>query len=162
MELHNRRKNIQPLLFLKKNKMKDALICDLDGTLCLFGKKDPYNRDFENDEENPAVIDILYRIDACNQQKAEDFMQIIFVSGRNERHCEVTRQWLKERGLDEYPLFMRGIDDFRKDYIVKKEMYERNIEPKYNVKFVLDDRNQMVTMWRSLGITCLQVAEGDF
>ena len=32
----------------------------------------------------------------------------------------------------------------------------------YNVKFVLDDRNRVVEMWRSLGLTCLQVADGDF
>ena len=30
------------------------------------------------------------------------------------------------------------------------------------VRFVLDDRNSVVAMWRSLGLTCLQVAEGDF
>ena len=27
---------------------------------------------------------------------------------------------------------------------------------------VLDDRNQVVKMWRENGLTCLQVAEGDF
>jgi hypothetical protein len=27
---------------------------------------------------------------------------------------------------------------------------------------VLDDRDQVVTMWRGLGLTCLQVAPGDF
>lgn len=31
------------------------------------------------------------------------------------------------------------------------------------VKFVLDDRNQVVDMWRKdLGLTCLQVDYGDF
>ena len=33
---------------------------------------------------------------------------------------------------------------------------------KYNVHFVLDDRQQVVDMWRSLGLTVFQVAEGDF
>ncbi|MDJ0647343.1 MAG: hypothetical protein QNJ60_01435 [Xenococcaceae cyanobacterium MO_188.B19] len=28
--------------------------------------------------------------------------------------------------------------------------------------FILDDRQQVVDMWRSLGLTVFQVAEGDF
>ena len=36
------------------------------------------------------------------------------------------------------------------------------IKDKYQVDYVLDDRNQVVEMWRSLGLTCLQVADGDF
>ena len=31
-----------------------------------------------------------------------------------------------------------------------------------NVLFILDDRNGVVEMWRSLGLKCLQVAEGNF
>jgi hypothetical protein len=30
------------------------------------------------------------------------------------------------------------------------------------VRLVLDDRNSVVKMWRSLGLECWQVAEGDF
>ena len=30
------------------------------------------------------------------------------------------------------------------------------------ILFVLDDRSQVVKMWRELGLTCLQVADGNF
>jgi hypothetical protein len=30
------------------------------------------------------------------------------------------------------------------------------------VAMVFDDRNQVVDMWRSNGLTCFQVAKGDF
>ena len=36
------------------------------------------------------------------------------------------------------------------------------IKDKYRVLFVLDDRNQVVDMWRDIGLTCLQVADGNF
>ncbi len=36
------------------------------------------------------------------------------------------------------------------------------MQGRYTIKFVLDDRNQVVEFWRSLGLTVLQVAEGDF
>jgi hypothetical protein len=57
---------------------------------------------------------------------------------------------------------MRAEGDTRKDSIIKEEIYRAEIENKYNVLFVLDDRNQVVELWRRLGLTCLQVAEGNF
>jgi hypothetical protein len=57
---------------------------------------------------------------------------------------------------------MRKTDDNRKDCIVKKEIYETFIKDKYNVLFVMDDRNQVVNMWREQGLTCFQVADGNF
>ncbi len=144
--------------------MKRAILCDIDGTLCLFdrSKKNPYDRDFENDTANEAVINLLYRIDDCNFNGIGEWTDIIFVSGRNDKFREVTRKWLDDRGFKIYPLFMRKDGDFRKDSIFKKELYDNEIKGKYNIEFVLDDRNQVVEMWRQQGLTCLQVAEGDF
>ena len=45
---------------------------------------------------------------------------------------------------------------------MKREIFERCIRDLYDIEFVLDDRNQVVEMWRSLGLKCLQVQEGDF
>ena len=50
----------------------------------------------------------------------------------------------------------------RKDSVVKQEMFMAHIAMKYNVLYVLDDRNQVVQLWRSLGLKCLQVADGAF
>ena len=58
---------------------------------------------------------------------------------------------------------MRDGADLRKDSIVKREFYDNEIRDQYFVEFVLDDRNQVVDMWRKdLGLTCLQVNYGDF
>jgi hypothetical protein len=61
-----------------------------------------------------------------------------------------------------FPLFMRGDDDYRPDEIVKRELYEENVLGNYDVVGVIDDRSKVVKMWRELGLTCLQVAEGAF
>jgi hypothetical protein len=46
---------------------------------------------------------------------------------------------------------------------VKAEIYDRDIEPRHGAPFfVLDDRDKVVAMWRSKGLICLQVAEGNF
>jgi len=46
---------------------------------------------------------------------------------------------------------------------VDKEIYKAKIEPNYDVYLVLDDRNQVVDMWRKeLQLPCFQVWYGDF
>jgi hypothetical protein len=57
---------------------------------------------------------------------------------------------------------MRKAGDDRKDSLVKEEIYNNNIAPKYNVFLVLDDRDQVVKFWRSKGLQCWQVAPGAF
>ena len=138
-------------------ELTTAILCDVDGTLALFGDANPYDRDFSKDEVNEPVADILeaYR-DAKN-------VSIILVSGRNNKYYQETVNWLTTKGIPFDALFMpRNPDDQRKDFILKQEVYEKHIKDKVNVLFVLDDRNQVVDLWRSLGLTCLQVAEGDF
>jgi len=144
--------------------MNKAIICDLDGTLCLYDRSSGkhYDRDYENDTPNTAVLDILQRVDVNNFNGEGEFTRIIFVSGRKEDYRGVTRKWLDDLGFNIYPLFMRPLNDNRKDVIVKQEIYEREIKGQYKVLWVLDDRNQVVELWRSLGLACLQVAEGNF
>jgi len=140
--------------------LPSAIICDIDGTLALFGDANPYERDFLKDEVNDRVADILERYrDSSNTQ-------IILVSGRKDKFKDQTEVWLLNHGIPYDTLYMRktlpeGQKD-PKDVIVKQEIYETYIKGKYNVLFVLDDRNQVVEFWRSQGLTCLQVAEGDF
>ena len=58
---------------------------------------------------------------------------------------------------------MRQEGDYRPDYEVKLEIYENYIVPLgYHIDFALDDRNQIVDMWRSIGIKTLQVEPGNF
>lgn len=49
-----------------------------------------------------------------------------------------------------------------KDAIIKERLFRQHIEGKFCVEFVIDDRDQVVRMWRDLGLRCLQVADGDF
>lgn len=135
----------------------DAIICDLDGTLALYTartKQDHYERDFENDTPNEHVLLLL--------QVATNIKgyQIIFTSGRNEKFREQTISFLKKVGLsedDHYKLFMRKQSDNRPDYVAKQEMYNEHIKNNYNIKFVIDDRPQVVRLWRSLGLFVFDV-----
>lgn len=138
--------------------LPNVIICDIDGTLALFkGRRSPYDvSTCEGDLVNHPVAGII-RLYA-----REGIAQILYVSGREDKYQEKTQRWLDANGLPKGPLFMRKTGDMRKDWIIKGEILDAEIRGKYNVEFCLDDRNQVVNFWRSIGLTCLQVAEGDF
>lgn len=136
-----------------------AIICDLDGTVALFTEemRSPYDASkCEDDLLNEPVAHIV-------KTYYEKGHTVLFVSGREDKYKEPTEKFLKKHFPDmPYELFMRKTSDSRKDTIIKKEIFFDNINGLYNVRFVLDDRNSVVANWRSMGLTCLQVAEGDF
>ena len=133
--------------------LPDAVLCDLDGTIALIGDRSPYDAaKCEQDIVNEPVRSIL-------QTSGK---KIIFVSGREDKFKPQTLAWLKKHNISFDALHMRKSGDLRKDSIVKKEIYNEFILDKYNVAFVLDDRDQVVRLWRDLGLTCLQVDYGDF
>lgn len=135
-----------------------ALIVDIDGTVAthegIRGHHD-YHRVLE-DAPKDDIIELV------NVLWPEHASPVIFVSGRPDSCREDTVEWLKAHGLPSDNLFMRKTGDFRPDYLVKYELFNEHIRGNYNVRYVLDDRNQVVKMWRALGLTCLQVAFGDF
>ena len=145
----------KPAMYIPKEGTPHAVMCDLDGTLALFGDKNPYDRNFLEDQINDPVASTLDRCEACGDK-------IILVSGRTDKHRKQTEKWLEDNMVKYHALFMRKEGDTRKDSIVKTEIFEKEIKDKYNVVFVMDDRNQVVDMWRLRGLTVFQVAEGDF
>ena len=146
--------------------MKKAIICDLDGTLALKHKdRDWYDSSTcDLDNINEPVQLVLNMAQEYNLGSIE--FDIIFVSGRQEKDREPTQKFLEKYGFDGCPLFMRITGDSRNDTIIKKELYEENVKGNYEILFVLDDRNSekypVVGMWRELGLTCFQVADGNF
>ena len=93
----------------------------------------------------------------------------IFVSGRSDECRTLTLTWLKVHLpfiKNKFNLFMRAAGDFRPDDIIKKELFENQVLNVVGdikkIEYVLDDRNRVVEMWRGLGLTVLQVADGNF
>lgn len=132
-----------------------AIICDIDGTLALKSDRSPFDwKRVKEDKVNTPVEDVLFTY----ERQAE----IILLSGRDEVCRRETEEWLDEHGIGYKSLHMRKEGDNRPDYIVKKELFDANVKGKYRVLFVMDDRNQVVNLWRGMGLTCFQVADGNF
>jgi hypothetical protein len=108
------------------------------------------------DHPNTPVVTVVQALAAAGHR-------IIYLSGRSEVCRRATSAWLATHiGVPGEDLHMRAEGDNRPDEIVKKELYERRVRPYHDVTAVLDDRNKVVAMWRKLGLTVLQVADGDF
>ena len=120
-----------------------------------MGDRSPY--DVSKCDQDPPNMPVVKTI-----LKWQETHKIIVMSGRTDDGKEKTESWLKKYGVNYAALHMRKTGDMRKDTIVKEEMYRAHLDGKYNVIAVFDDRKSVVEMWRSLGLTVFQVAEGDF
>lgn len=88
--------------------------------------------------------------------------KIILCTGRSESVREVTEEWLRSNHIYYNSLYMRSVNDYRKDSIVKVELLHQ-ITQDYGKPYLwFDDRQQVVDALRDEGIRVLQVAPGDF
>lgn len=87
---------------------------------------------------------------------------IVFVTGRPDSCRAATEEWLAEHVIGEQALYMRKAGDHRNDDIVKMELLAQLRADGWEPRMVFDDRDRVVSAWRSAGVPCAQVAEGKF
>lgn len=138
-----------------------AFLVDVDGTLAHMNRG-PFDWARVGEDEADAVIsDIVNRLADPGSLNHDDLTTVV-MSGR-DASCEwETMEWLDKHNIRWNYLFMRPEGDMRPDNIVKAELFDNYVRNNFDVQFVLDDRDQVVDMWRRMGLTCLQVAEGEF
>lgn len=143
---------------LEQNKsLPKCIICDLDGTLCLHQGRSPYDLSkVSGDKPNDLLVDLLRVLSGS--------VDIIFFSGREGiKQCrEDTAKWINDNINIPYQLYMRKEKDYRPDEVIKEELYNEIIKDNYYCIAIFDDRQKVVDKWRSLGLLCCQVYEGDF
>jgi hypothetical protein len=143
-----------PVIYDEDPSLPHCVIFDVDGTLALRGDRGSFDfSKVKDDLPNKPVIQIAQALT----------VPIIIFTGRDDI-CEIdTKDWLHGQKVPFIDMFIRETVNNEKDSIVKKRMFEENIRGKYYVDFVVDDRQQVVDMWRKeLGLTCIQVNYGDF
>ena len=151
------------------NKDKNIVIFDLDGTLALIDSrrelsiKDNGKMDWDVffdpkmislDDPNQPVIDM------ANMLSKQGYT-IMILSGRSDVTYQATIDWLNKHDIWFDNLIMRPQNHLYMPDNDLKQMWLDSIG-KDNVAMVFDDRQQVVDMWRQNGLTCFQVADGDF
>ena len=148
------------------------VIFDLDGTLALIDDRrvvstkpngkinwdiffDPKNIDL--DKPNLPVIKMAQLL------KQQGF-RIVILSGRLKTTKDATTQWLQKFDVPFDVIKMRPDSSefkFMPDDKLKQGWLD-SLFPNKDIFAVFDDRNKVVDMWRMNGLTCFQVAEGNF
>lgn len=148
---------------------KPCYLCDIDGTLADVTHRLHHIQ--KKPKDWPAFFDaccddspIKHMVDLVSRLRLLHY--VVFVSGRPERTRTATLQWLRKHkiniSIEEPELYMRADGDFRDDTIIKLELLERIKADGWKPVMAFDDRSRVVAAWRSVGISCAQVAEGEF
>ncbi len=146
-----------------------CVIVDLDATL-----SDPTHRlnHIEGEEKNwpaffaamgddpviPAIATLVEMIRAASYEMTEDPVAVVIVTARPDEndYRQITESWLNLHHIRYEALYMRAGGDFRPDYIVKAEILQALLDEGYEPLLAIDDRPEVVRMWRDYGITTLQ------
>lgn len=132
-----------------------ATIFDIDGTIAHMGDRIAFDWDkVDRDIPNNIIIEHIDYHKSIGRK-------IILLSGRDSAARKLTEEWLDVYNVPYDELYMRPKDDYRKDTVVKKELYDQNIKGKYNVMSIYDDRLQVLNMWYKEGIFTFNVNQGN-
>lgn len=134
-----------------------CIIFDIDGTIAHHQERLPFEWEkLDTDLCDSRIKHLLYQIMPLE-------IKIIFLTGRPESVRTATENWIRKNipGIN-FTLLMRDSKDFRSGEIVKKELWEKCVEPNYNTLCVFEDSNKCADMWRSLGLLTCQVYKNDY
>jgi len=147
-----------------------VVIVDLDGTLALNKHRSHYI-----DKTKVKKVDWVSYFLACDKDIPNQPVittinalkhlgyKIHIFSARGDIAKEKTVKWLAENNVMYDELTLREMDTYTPDEILKRSWLLK-FYPKYkeDILCIFDDRNKVVDMWRELGLTCFQVANGNF
>ena len=149
--------------------LPNCIIVDIDGTLAHMNGRSPYDySQVHTDVVDENVAQLVRKYAQRDIMFETPDTYIIIVSGRDDTCKDETLKWLADNNIPFDEFYMRDhtlVDEKGNkldDTVIKKNIYEDMIKPRFNVRFVLDDRDRVVKMWREQGLKVLQVAEGDF
>lgn len=146
-----------------------AIIVDLDGTLCNLDNRLHHVRppagvkknwkgffdDLEHDIPHEGVATIVRKFEGSD-------VKVVFASGRPDDFARKTTAWLEKFGFPSRELYMRCRGDHREDFVAKEIILDFEILTRYTPLFFIDDRQQVIDLWRRRGFVALQCAKGDF
>jgi hypothetical protein len=156
------------------DESKKIIIFDLDGTLAIIDKRKDLAMTSEQKRHTKFNWDVFFnpeniKLDVPNepvvkmaQLFAENGFTIVIFSGRSNKTEKTTRSWLARNRVPFHKLVMR---DNKRHYMPDNELKKQFLDEHVNIDdvfLVVDDRQQVVDMWRSLNLPVFQVAEGDF
>ena len=140
---------------------KRIAVFDVDGTLMNVNHRRHYVSG--QDKDWKAFFDYM-KFDTINDHVFQmahalhnDDYNIIVVSGRNEKHRDITEKQLAFGKLAYSELIMRPDNNYEPDFVFKKSVLDALVEADLKPQFAVDDRPSVVQMWRENDVPCFDV-----
>lgn len=141
-------------------------IVDIDGTVANTEHRIHYitngHKDWAGWHANAHLDKPIEQMVELLEMAVTAGIQIVLCTGRDEKCREDTVGWFYDNNIPFDELYMRKAGDRRDDDTVKYELLQQIRADGYDPILVFDDRDRVVKMWRSQGLRCFQVQEGDF
>lgn len=159
--------------------MRPLYIFDLDGTLAnadhrlhfINGETKDWRAFFAACVDDSPIPEMVTTFKTLQKAGAECWIW----TGRSDQVMRETDKWLETYvGFDVHPFLnrfmgaperflMRKAGDHRPDHVLKAEWLAQLEPPEYaRLTGVFEDRSRVVAMWREAGVSCFQVAPGEF
>jgi len=141
---------------------KKIVLSDIDGTLSncdhrlkyIKGKKKDWTNFFGSMNEDTLREGVAQLLSLTYKDHP-----VVIVTGRPSHYRSQTEEWLKKHNISYRRLLMRKAGDARPDCIVKEEML--NHFNKDEIEVAIDDRQQILTVWRRNKINTIDVGTGE-
>jgi len=134
---------------------------DIDGTIADLSHRQHLAKSgekfFDGVENDLPIWEVIQIVQAIRDSGAS----LIFLSGRSDVCRDATVRWLTKYVGSFDALYMRGRRDRRKDDLVKRDLYDIVFAALGNPVLVVDDRNIVCDLWRSLNLPLWQVISRD-
>jgi len=141
--------------------MRDAVIYDLDGCLCdtssilhfIEGK----DKDFHSFHAAAAGCPPIEQVADAARKDHEAGTAVVVVSSREFIWRDQAIDWLTRHDIAYDGLYLRITGDYRKDTVVKAEMWQHLLDDGFRPVAAWDDKQSILDIWSDLGVRDLHL-----